>query len=338
MCLNKIVVLLPGNGLDYQGGGLSVALNLYENISKFISSEVFYYREGGELKDSLDRLVFSATPETVFLVTWGPDVGCLVDYLNKNEKKVIYFAQSTGWDIKLPREVPIICVSRHVMIYWSNRNPFNPLYILSPIVEVPFKENEINRDIDVLFVERKSTRYLKMELIPALEKKFNVMSVNAFIDRSALLNLFMRTKVYLYSSREHGQKGHQEGFGLQPLEAFLCGCRVFCNLHGGLADHMDPEVNMKQIEVHSLEYDIKRVSHVILNFSAQDEILMSQVSNRYSKDAYNNRLKVILNEICFFFSSIDSIEENCNVIIPVNNSGRLPKCKKWIKNKLKAAL
>ena len=38
-----------------------------------------------------------------------------------------------------------------------------------------------------------------------------------------------------------------DGFGLQPLEAIVCGCAVFTTVSGGPCDYLDPGVNCSQI-------------------------------------------------------------------------------------------
>ena len=80
--------------------------------------------------------------------------------------------------------------------------------------------------------------------------------------RAELLRLYNRSKVYLYSSAPTAS-GWVEGFGFQPLEALVCGCAVFSNLHGGLADYLDPEVNAFKLETWSLAHDLERIEAVV---------------------------------------------------------------------------
>lgn len=338
MSFEKIVVLLPGRGADFQGGGLSVALDLSNALTEFMPTEIVYYKDIDSGGKSLDEAISSADEKTLFLVTWGPDVEWLVKKIISNKRKVMYFAQSTGWNVNLPRNVPLVCVSRHVLTYWISRNPFNPVYVLSPIVEAPGRKEKTKRDIDILFIKRKSTEYLKNTLIPLLEKKFNVVTVDGFIDKQQLIDKLQRTKVYLYSSREHGHKGHQwvEGFGLQPLEALICGCTVFSNLHGGLADHMDPAINMKQIEFCSLDHDVDRISHSVINFKEADEKEIDDIIYRYSKLSFTKRLSSILSEIVFFFDKLDSIGDNGTVIVSNKKFRKSAMLKTWVKNKVKS--
>ncbi|MCA2494221.1 glycosyltransferase [Vibrio sp. 2175-1] len=335
MGVDKIYFVLPGTGKDYQGGGLNVGLTLSEMLSKQYDVEVVLYKQNDSVHRSLDEAMDEASKNSIFIITWGPDIELLAKKLDG--KNVVYFAQSVGWNTNIPSNIPIISVSRYVMSYWASKNPFNPMFVLSPIVDVPSETNSI-KDIDVLFIERKSSIYLKGYLVPELRKNFNVHTVSDFVSRNDLLALLKRSKVYIYSSREHGHSGHNwiEGFGLQPLEAFLCGCSVFSNLHGGLSDHMDPSINMQQLEVFSLGYDLHRISNAIKNNNNRKCDTLEQITLHYSETNFETRLNSIMHEIVDFFDFQHTSQYNdiklTDVKVP---SRRANLWKSSLKNKLK---
>ncbi|MFM7426068.1 MAG: glycosyltransferase, partial [Elainella sp.] len=114
------------------------------------------------------------------------------------------------------------------------------------------------REIDVLVQARKSSQYLMQQLVPALQQHCRVRVVDSYVED--LPGLFNQAKVYLYDSAEYwALQGVSEGFGLQPLEAMACGCRVFSSVNGGLSDYLDPGFNCQKIAVYSQSYDVQRI-------------------------------------------------------------------------------
>ncbi|WP_156941164.1 glycosyltransferase [Cobetia crustatorum] len=331
--MRKIVFLFPGSTSDYQGGGFNVAMDFYKSTSNLYESEIVFYNEVTE--DALAKNLINDTGVNVYVVTWGPDVEKIINkinVINQTPQNIIYFAQSSGWDITIPNNVPIICVSRSVMNYWLHQKPFNHVYLLPPILNINNLDQSKERLIDVLFVSRKSTHYVKEKLIPKLSKNFNVKVIDEFIDKEELIKDYCSSKVYIYSSREHNQTGKSwgEGFGLQPLEAAMCGATVFSNLNGGLVDHMDPGFNMFQIEVHSLQYDYARVAHEINFWSNKNNEVIEGIRSKYSEESFNKRISTILINILNYFEIIR--DKDCYDFIEVRKTNNnLKAFKKFIK-------
>jgi hypothetical protein len=205
---------------------------------------------------TLEEALASAGAGDVFVVTWGPHVGELLARLAG--RRVAYYAQSPGWDIDLPPQVPVLALSRYLVSFWAERAPSNQIVLLPPVLDARCTDPGGPRDIDVLVLARKSTPYLLDRLVPALAEHCRVHVQEEFVDRGALIGLYQRSSTYLYSSTPWAS-GWVEGFGFQPLEARACGCTVFTNLHGGLADHEDPEIDAFKLEVHSSAFDLQRV-------------------------------------------------------------------------------
>jgi glycosyltransferase involved in cell wall biosynthesis len=131
--------------------------------------------------------------------------------------------------------------------------------------------------------------------VPKLQKKLKVHIQNEFIPRDKLYELYNRSKVYLYSSQQP-PFGLGDGFGLQPLEALVCGCTVFSNLHGGLSDYLDPEVCGYKLETFSLEYDVNRILKKVREYSAENS-KSEYLRQKYSIKSFNDKMKVIWPEI-----------------------------------------
>jgi glycosyltransferase involved in cell wall biosynthesis len=186
------------------------------------------------------------------------------------------------------------------MAQWTLRAPYAPLFLLGPVLETDCYDYAIERDIDVLFIARKSTKYLRDYLVPALKEKCNVHTLNGFVTRQELFQLYNRSRVYLYSS------DLTEGFGFQPLEALMCGCAVFSNLHGGLADYLEPEMNAFKLESYSLQYDVARVLKVLEDGWTNSDSDVAGLRTEYSEEAFHRRVQRILPALNAFFPHAES--------------------------------
>ncbi|MFP5288554.1 MAG: glycosyltransferase, partial [Thermoanaerobaculia bacterium] len=151
----------------------------------------------------------------------------------------------------------------------------------------------------------KSTVYLREVLVPALQARCNVHVVRDFLPRAELIRLYNRSRVYLYSSAPMGAGPEWvEGFGFQPLEALVCGCTVFSNLHGGLADYLDPEVNAFKIETHSLAWDLERIAAALRGGFRPEGV--AELARAYSEEAFHRRISRFLPVLEAFFSGAAS--------------------------------
>ncbi|ACB53485.1 putative Glycosyl transferase, group 1 [Crocosphaera subtropica ATCC 51142] len=295
--MRNLYFLVPGTGKKFACGGLFAELKTFELARKVCTSEIVTYRQ--KETDTLfldDVLKQSNLDDVIFVISWGFDVPKLAQKLKSYN--VIYHAHSAGYGFKLPSSIPIITVSRNTMGYWGQKSPNSLVYYLPNEISDEFNNLNLDRDIDVLVQQRKSSDYLLKQLIPALQSQCNVVVINHFVDD--LSKLFNRSKVYLYDSAEYwAQQRVSEGFGLQPMEALACGCQVFSSLNGGLSDYLDPGFNCYKIAGYSTDYDVKRILKVIN--SSKKLSLLPHILAEYRSTNIIKRLEIILEEINFFF-------------------------------------
>jgi hypothetical protein len=296
----RVHVVLPGlTARQWICGGLLIARRLAELLAAHIETQVVTSADREDGVPFLDDVLTQASERDLFLITWGPHVTDLLARLHG--RQVAYYAQSTGWGSVVPPTVPVISLSRFIMASWMHQAPTNPLFLLGPVVGPDCRDEGAPRDIEVLFLARKSTPYLAERLVPALRERVHVHTVRDFIPHAELVSLYKRSRVYLYSSAPW-DSGWVEGFGLQPLEAMLCGCAVFSNLHGGLSDYLDPEVNAYKLEVHSLAYDVSRIVHAVANGAPASSHEIAHLREVYSEAAFHDRARRILSALDDFFS------------------------------------
>ena len=204
----------------------------------------------------LDDILKQDTRDIIFIISWGFDIPKLIKRLKGHN--IVYHAHSSGYGFNIPSYIPIITVSHNTMGYWGQKAPHSPIYYLPNQISDEFCNLNLTRDIDVLVLKRKSSRYLLEQLVPRLESRCKVVLITNFVED--ITKLFNHSKVYLYDSAEYwGQQNVSEGFGLQPMEAMACGCQVFSSLNGGLSDYLDPEFNCQKIAVYSTDYDVLRI-------------------------------------------------------------------------------
>lgn len=294
----SVFVLLPGlTAPSWRCGGRLIAETFAALLRRHLPTRVVTYRDREEGVPFLDEVLRSAGPVDLFVVTWGPHIQGLLQTMTG--RRVVYYAQSTGWDLRLPEGIPVLCLSRHILAYWMLHAPHNPLYLLGPVLDPGCRDLGLERDIDVLFLERKSTAYLKEVLVPALKERCHVHVLRDFVPRADLIRLYNRSKVYLYSSAPMAS-GWIEGFGFQPLEALVCGCTVFSNLHGGLADYLDPELNGFQIETYSLAHDLERIMTALRDGFRPPRV--EELARTYSEEVFHERIGRLLPALEAFFA------------------------------------
>ncbi len=273
---NAVRVLVPGTGTRFRCGGLSVALQTARLLSTLRPTQVVTYRERSDQHLFLDDLLRdeSAPGEALWIVSWGFDVPRSLERLRG--RPVVYQAHSSGYGFDLPPGVPVVAVSRNTLGYWADRAPRNPLFLVPNALEPQWLERGARlgssarstlseRPIDVLVQLRKSSPYVLNQLVPALKAQGLRVEVQAgWVDD--LVELFNRSKLYLYDSAEYWRgRGVSEGFGLPPLEALACGCVVFSSLNHALADTLTPGVTAHQIGQGTLANDQARVVAAVAN-------------------------------------------------------------------------
>ena len=313
--LTPIRVLVPGTGIRFHCGGLSVALQTARLLSRLRSTEVVTYRQRQPDHPFLDDLLQHETPDSaLWMVSWGFDVPQLLRKLKG--RLVIYQAHSSGYGFDLPPGVPVLAVSRNTLGYWGDRAPRNPLFLVPNALESAWFERgarylaATSRPLDVLVQRRKSSDYVLRQLVPALRARgLQVEVQDGWVDD--LVDLFNRAKVYLYDSAEHWRAaGVTEGFGLPPLEAMACGCVVFSSLNHALADTLTPGEMGHQLGSGSLDRDLKRIVAAVADpkqWGPDPEHLSSCLAS-HSEEAWLRRWQTVLVDLEDFFSTVDQTE------------------------------
>lgn len=273
-----------------------IALRAAELLADHVQTTIVTTHDDEPPHPTLDQALSRAGDEDIFLVTWGPHVGQLLPRLEG--RRVVYYAQSQGWKIDLPPAVPVLALSQHLLGYWAEHAPTNLLLRLPPVLDDLCVDPGRERSVDVLVHDRKCTTYLREQLVPALQDRCNVKVIKDFISRAELIEEYQTARTYLYSSKPWDN--WVEGFGLQPLEARACGATVFTNLHGGLSDHQDPQMESFKIEVHSLQYDVHRVLSAV-DGSLSPMADPAAIARIYSKDAFHHRVSRLLPALQDFF-------------------------------------
>ncbi|MEB3220032.1 MAG: glycosyltransferase [Nostocales cyanobacterium 94392] len=295
--MRKLYFLLPGTDGKFACGGLWAELKTLNLAKQICDADVVTYRQREKDKLFLDDVLQQQNlKDVIFIISWGFDVAKLARRLKSYN--VVYHAHSAGYGFKLPASIPIITVSRNTLGYWGQLSPHSLIYYLPNQISDEFNNRNLERDIDVLILARKSSEYLIKDLVPALQQKCKLEFVDYYIDD--IQTLFNRTKIYIYDSAEYwAQQRVTEGFGLQPMEALACGCHVFSSLNGGLSDYLDPGFNCHKIAVYSKEYDIQRILKVLQNWSALT--LSESLFQEYRREHIIPRFQIILAELNDYF-------------------------------------
>lgn len=295
--MRTLYFLLPGTTRSFYCGGLFAELNTLKLAKNICDAEIVTYRQREEnhlfLDDVLQETEFS---HCIFVISWGFDVAKQLRKLARCN--VVYHAHSSGYGFSVPSQVPILCVSRNTMGYWGVRSHNALIYWLPNQLPAEVTNYQAERDIDILVQARKSSEYVSQQLIPELQKKFNVVVIDSFVDD--LIGLFNRAKIYLYDSAEYWvQYRLTEGFGLPPMEALACGCQVFSSVNHALADYLDPGMNCHKIAGYATGYDIQRVTAALDNW--QPNNLSESFFTPYRSEQLIPRLETILIELNQFF-------------------------------------
>ncbi|BAU66393.1 glycosyl transferase, group 1 [Stanieria sp. NIES-3757] len=302
--MRKLYFLVPGTTKKFGGGGLWAELKILQLAQQICSAEIVTYRQREESSLFLaDLLKNENLNDCIFVVSWGFDVPKLIKKLKL--LPIIYHAHSAGYGFDLPTNIPILAVSRNTMGYWGQKSPNSLIYYLPNQIDPAFTNLNQPRDIDVLVQTRKSSQYLLAQLVPALQKKFQVKVVDGYVED--LVGLFNRTKIYLYDSAEYwAVNGVTEGFGLPPLEALACGCQVFSSVNSALADYLDPSFNCYKIAGYALEFDLNRIISVL---NSSDNFQLPELFfEQYQAENILKRLEIILTEVNLFFDHYQSYQ------------------------------
>ena len=289
-----IKFLLPGTTRTWHSGGIAIALKLAQFLSDLRPLEIVTYEDREPDHPFLDDDYLAAAPDdTLWLITFGPHVSRLFERLHG--RRVVYYAQSAGWSIDMPAGATILCISRFVMAYWAQWAPGARLFLVPPTLDPACRNHQREREIDVLYLSRKTTPYLHDELVPRLRERCRVETVEEMLPLRDVLDLFNRAKVYIYDFAPSSDRAWVDGFGLQPLEAIVCGCAVFTTVSGGPCDYLDPGVNCSQISGDSARDLDAILSSVSTHRGGNRD--QDALREHYSEAALKQRLRVLIEEL-----------------------------------------
>ncbi|MEB3266400.1 MAG: glycosyltransferase [Cyanobacteriota bacterium] len=268
--MRPVRFLVPGTGGRFRCGGLLVELQTARLVGQITPTEVVTDRQRQADHGWLDDLLRREAPPgpALWIVSWGFDVPRQLHRLRG--RPVAYHAHSSGYGFGLPPGVPVLAVSRNTLGYWGDQAPRQPLFLVPNALERRWLERgerhaaPAHRPIDVLVQERKTSRYVLQQLVPALRRRgLRVEVQSGWVDD--LVDLFNSATVVVYDSADYWRgRGVSEGFGLPPLEALACGCVVFSSLNHALADSLDPVLGLgHQIGCGSLAADAERIAAAV---------------------------------------------------------------------------
>lgn len=285
---------MPGLSDKFRSGGLLVTRALAELVKKIHGADgriVTTHEASAESMTPENAFKYAQNHDALFIVTWGPLVETHIKLIKKYspQARILYYAQSFGWNIKVPRGVPIACVSRYVMANWTRRAPENFCAYLPPPLSPKCKPENRPRDIDILLHKRKQNSYCLNELLPALQKEgLKIEILDSWIAQEDFFALLNRCKIFLYITEQHRagffRKLPGEGFGLPALEAAVCGAIVGSNLSGGVTDFLTPGENCIKLQNGDLNFDIAQIKNALVNFKA-DSVSVADLAKKYSPDS-----------------------------------------------------
>lgn len=306
----NIYFLVPGLSDRYRTGGLMVLRDIAGIFEKSLGYKTYFIATHEKHLDALtpDKAFETCTspltpqPSPLFIVSWGPLVEQHIKLIHKNipDAKIIYYAQSFGWGIKIPPKIPIACVSRFVMSQWALYAPENFITHIPPPLNPVFclpAETE-KRDIDILVHTRKQNDYCLKKLLPTLHSTSYILhSINDWIPQPEFASLLKRTKIFLYITELHKAGWFRrlpgEGFGLPALEALACGAIVGSNLLGGVTDFLTPGENCIKLQNGDLNFDLAQIENTIKNFRV-NKTTAQQVQKDYSPETIKEKWKNFL--------------------------------------------
>lgn len=259
--MRKLVFLYPKKSM--QQGGHTAQIAIQHTVNKYTQTKMVTYQEKSIGTDYLDDILEDLKNNSrniICIIHWGPHIKQLIKRLKG--LAIVYISHSTNWSFSLPKNIPIITVSKHCQAYWGKHAQSNPIFYLPNIIHKQFHNSHKPRKHDILVIKRKTSSYVLNELIPLLEHRCKIQIIDKWVYN---MGDYMRDSyTFIYDSNEHFlSKKVAEGFGLPPLEAIACGCHVFSSLNDALSDYLEPGINCQQIRVHSAKFDAIRILNTI---------------------------------------------------------------------------
>ena len=288
----------------YVCGGWQIFNRTCELAGRMRETELVTYRHREAGHRYLDDVPRSELNEGIVWLYWSAHVRELAERLAGCPRVVLYgmnedygrhFGQIT------PPRWPIVALSRFVAAHYAVRDPWRLIHHLGPALHPDAANRRCPRDIDVLVHVRKTTSYLRNELIPALEGRLAVRVLREWVPQEEMLELLNRSRTYLYwvHKQIHGMWIY-EGFGMQPLEAIVCGATPVANAYGGLSDYLEAPYNSRKIGVHSLEYDVLQIERAAREHDGgnPDEERLRQL---YGEERFARAFEAVERDLLFYF-------------------------------------
>lgn len=291
----------------YVCGGWQLFNRAAELAGRIREAEVLTYRHREEGARYLDDVPAAELAAGVVWIYWHSHVTELAERLAGHVRVVLY-AMNTDYGRlhgqETPPSWPLVALSRFVGAAWAEAEPWRLVEYLGPVLDEAVRNRGEARDVDVLAHVRKMPPYVREELLPALERSgLRVEVVRSWIEPEALALLYNRTRVYLYwVHRQIGGLWIHEGFGMQPLEAIVCGATPVANPYGGMSDYLEPPTNCRKIGVHDLAYDVAQIRESVATHDGHnpDE---ERLRRLYSAETFLERFPAIERDLLFYFAN-----------------------------------
>jgi len=288
----------------YICGGWQIFNRACELVGRMRETELVTYRHSEVGTRFLDDVPRSELEAGILWVYWSSHVRELAERLAGCPRVVLYgmnedygrhFGQAT------PSRWPIVALSHFIAAHYAVKDPWRLIHYLGPVLHPAAVNRRVPRDIDVLVHVRKTTPYLRNELIPALEGRLKVRVLREWVPQEEFLDLLNRSRTYLYWVHKQIQgMWIYEGFGMQPLEAIACGATPVANAYGGLSDYLEAPYNSRKIGVHSLEYDVLQIERAVREHAGSnpDEERLRQL---YGEERFARLFESIERDLLFYF-------------------------------------